>query len=41
MGNLCSWCLKNQDDSQANGDYSGLTNSERSLIPSESDERTP
>ncbi len=45
MGNLCSWCLKNQDESQSNGNNnnntnysSGITNSERS---SEYDERTP
>jgi hypothetical protein len=45
MGNICSWCIKNQDESQSNGNlsgnYSGLTNSERSLVPSENDERTP
>ncbi len=45
MGNICSWCFKNQDESQSNenvsGHYSGITNSERSLNPSENDERTP
>lgn len=45
MGNLCSWCFKNQDESQTNGNlngnYSGLNNSERSLTSSVNDERTP
>jgi hypothetical protein len=45
MGNICSWCLKTQDESQSNGnlaeDSSGLTHSERSLIQSEDNERTP
>jgi hypothetical protein len=45
MGNICSWCFKKQDESQSNdnlgGNHSGITDSERSLVPSESDERTP
>jgi len=40
MGNLCSWCFKTRDDSQTNGDYTGLTGSQRSNASVE-DERTP
>jgi len=44
MGNICSWCFKNQDESHSNGnagDYIGITNSQRSISSSEVTDRTP
>ncbi|CAF1028248.1 unnamed protein product [Adineta steineri] len=44
MGNICSWCLKNEDVSHTNGhtgDYNGISNSQRSVSLSEDDPRAP
>ena len=44
MGNICPWCCKNSDDSQSTNnvsDNSAIGNSQRSLTPSEVNDRTP
>jgi hypothetical protein len=41
MGNICSWCIKDQVESQSNGNHSQITNSQHSLFPSEINDRTP
>ncbi|CAF3753984.1 unnamed protein product [Adineta steineri] len=44
MGNICPWCCKDSDDSQANNNYGDggtARNSQRSLASSEVNDRTP
>ena len=44
MGNICPWCRKNPDElysSNNHGDASSLSNSQRSFLSSEVNDRTP
>ncbi|CAF0823791.1 unnamed protein product [Rotaria sp. Silwood1] len=44
MGNICPWCCRNSEDSQSNDNLGGdsiLSNSQRSVISSDVNDRTP